>query len=105
MKFVKLNPMVLQYDGLDIPRPSSIPFNNINYNKIKIAGTSNGLLMVVFMNDEGKAESTINWFRMVPSKIIEGVITGDHYIIEHFVEQALSGLYPVYVEDNLPYFL
>lgn len=105
MRIVKLNPKVLQFDGLDIPRPKAVPFNDIKYSKIRVAGYVDGLLMVVFANENGKATSTINWFRMVPIKIAEGVVAGDTYVIDKFIEQALAGLYPVYIEDNFPYFL
>lgn len=105
MKFVTLNPFVLQYDEVCVPRPSCMPFNIVKKNKVYAAGHNHGITMIIFATEGNKPENKVNYFRMVPSKIVEGLVTGDDYIIDKFVEQALSGLYPDYVEDNDVYFL
>ena len=79
LKIVKLNPNKLNYmnsDGsmVSIPRPSAIPFNVINMNKIKAAGYANGITMVIFMDDKFKPANEIHFFRMVPNDIVEGLI-------------------------------
>lgn len=105
MKFVTQNPLYLQYDGMVVKRPSAIPFNVIKKAKVYAAGYSNGITMVIFSTEEGKPANQINYFRMVPKIYVDGLVSGDKDIIERFVDQAINGLYPVYIEDNPNYFL
>lgn len=110
LKIVKLNPNKLNYmnsDGsmVSVPRPSAIPFNVINMNKIKAAGYANGITMVIFMGDKFKAADEIHFFRMVPNDIIEGLINGVATKVDKFLKNALDGVYPDYVEENRNYFM
>lgn len=105
MKFVRLNPMILQYEDVTLPRPQVCPFNIIKYNKIRVAGSVNGLLMVIFQDDKGQPEKTINWFRLVSPKLIKGIISGNHDACDKFIENALEGIYPVYIEESNNYFI
>lgn len=107
MKIVSLNPRYLQYENdLRIPRPQAIPFNVIKVGKIYAAGYSDGITMIVFSNEENKPTNQINYFRMVPKAFVNALVSGDSQdIIEKFVDQAINGLYPVYIEDNPNYFL
>ena len=57
LKFVKLNPKNLSYmnpDGsmVSVPRPSVIPFNIIDIDKIKAVGYAHDITLVIFKNDE-----------------------------------------------------
>lgn len=110
LKIVKLNPNKLNYmnpDGslVSVPRPSAIPFNVINMNKIKAAGYANGITMVIFMDDKFKAVDEIHFFRMVPTDMVEGLINGIADKVEKFLQNALDGVYPDYVEENRNYFM
>lgn len=105
MRTVKQNILYLQYDNIMIKRPSVIPFNIINIGKIYAAGYVNGITMVIFSNEDGKPANQINYFIMVPKVYVNGLITGNKYIVDKFVEQAINGLYQVYIEDNPNYFI
>ena len=110
LKIVKLNPNKLNYMNTDgslvsIPRPSAIPFNVINMNKIKAAGYANGITMVIFMDDKFKPANEIHFFRMVPNDIVEGLINGVATKVEDFLKNALDGVYPDYIEENRNYFM
>ena len=110
LKIVKLNPNKLNYMNTDgslvsIPRPSAIPFNVINMNKIKAAGYANGITMVIFMDDKFKPDNEIHFFRMVPRYIVNGLINGQIGDVEDFLKNALDGVYPDYIEENRNYFM
>ena len=110
LKIVKLNPNKLNYMNTDgsmvsIPRPSAIPFNVINMNKIKAVGYANGITMVIFMDDKFKPDNEIHFFRMVPNDIVEGLINGVATKVEDFLKNALDGVYPDYIEENRNYFM
>jgi len=107
MRIVSLNPRYLQYENdLRIPRPQAIPFNVICMGKVYAAGYSDGITMIIFKNENEKPASQINYFRMVPKAFVDALVTGNRQdIIEKFVDQAINGLYPVYIEDNPNYFL
>lgn len=110
LKIVKLNPNKLNYmnpDGsmVSIPRPSAIPFNVINMNKIKAVGYANGITMVIFMDDKLNPANEIHFFRMVPNDIVEGLINGVATKVEDFLKNALDGVYPDYIEENRNYFM
>ena len=110
LKIVKLNPNKLNYmnpDGsmVSIPRPSAIPFNVIDIDKIKAVGYANGITMVIFKNEEFKSSNEIHFFRMVPNDIVEGLINGVATKVEDFLKNALDGVYPDYIEENRNYFM
>ena len=110
LKFVKLNPNKLNYMNTDgsmvsIPRPSAIPFNVIDIDKIKAVGYANGITMVIFKNEEFKPSNEIHFFRMVPNDIVEGLINGVATKVEDFLKNALDGVYPDYIEENRNYFM
>ena len=110
LKIVKLNHNKLNYMNTDgsmvsIPRPSAIPFNVINMNKIKAAGYANGITMVIFMDDKLNPANEIHFFRMVPNDIVEGLINGVASKVEDFLKNALDGVYPDYIEENRNYFM
>lgn len=110
MKNVKLNLNTLSYLNDDgsiylVTRPLGIPFNVINRNKIKAIGYINGITMVIFMDENSKPANEIHFFRMVPKDIVNGLINKFDDKIEQFVENALNGVYPDYVEENRNYFL
>ena len=93
LKIVKLNPNKLNYmnpDGsmVSIPRPSAIPFNVINMNKIKAAGYANGITMVIFMDNKLNPANEIHFFRMVPRYIVDGLINGQIGDVEDFLKNA-----------------
>ena len=110
LKIVKLNPNKLNYmnpDGsmVSIPRPSAIPFNVIDIDKIKAVGYANGITMVIFKNEEFKPSKEIHFFRMVPNDIVEALINGVATKVEDFLKNALDGVYPDYIEENRNYFM
>ena len=110
LKIVKLNPKNLSYmnpDGsmVSVPRPSVIPFNIIDIDKIKAVGYANGITMVIFKNEEFKPSNEIHFFRMVPNDIVEGLINGVATKVEDFLKNALDGVYPDYIEENRNYFM
>ena len=110
LKIVKLNPNKLNYmnpDGsmVSIPRPSAIPFNVIDIDKIKAVGYANGITMVIFKNEEFKPSNEIHFFRMVPNDTVEGLINGVATKVEDFLKNALDGVYPDYIEENRNYFM
>ena len=110
LKIVKLNPNKLNYMNTDgsmvsIPRPSAIPFNVIDIDKIKAVGYANGITMVIFMDDKFKPANEIHFFRMVPNDIVEGLINGQIGDVEDFLKNTLDGAHPDYVEENRNYFI
>ena len=110
LKFVNLNPKNLSYmnpDGsmVSVLRPSVIPFNIIDIDKIKAVGYANGITMVIFKNEEFKPSNEIHFFRMVPRYIVDGLINGQIGDVEDFLTNALDGVYPDYVEVNRNYFI
>lgn len=110
LKTINLNPNKLYYmnsDGsmVSVPRPSAIPFNIIDIDKIKAVGYADGITMVIFKDDNFKPVNEIHFFKMVPKYLVDGLINGILGEVEDFLENALNGAYPDYVEKNRNYFI
>lgn len=103
MLVVHKDPLVLQFQDMTVPRPQSIPYNIVNHDKIYAAGHADGIFMVIFRNEEGKADNKVNYFRLVDIKTIEHVINSDKEWCDHFLTNAINGLYPMYIEEERLY--
>lgn len=111
VKIVNVNPGKLKFDMgngemIEVDRPQSIPFNIIkNHNKIKAIGYSNNILACVFCDDGHNPNMFINYFKSVPLLMIMKMLNGDIESIDRFIDYAIDGYFPTYIEENPNYLI
>lgn len=91
-------------DIISIPRPIVV-YNVIKKGKIYAFGKSvDGKVTVVIYSDkDGKPIPNIHYYRFVSPVVYNKVIKGEG--VDDFIEFALEGAYPSYMEPIFPYFL
>lgn len=111
IRMIKLNPEKLTFnigngEMIEVDRPQSIPFNILgNCGKLKAVGYTNGILACIFCDDNGKPTNYINYFKYVPILMVRKLINNNTDVAKKFVEMAIEGNFPTYVEENPNYFI
>lgn len=80
-----------------VPRPI-VMYNIIKKGKIYGFGKSSDgrITVAIYMDEEGKPLPMLHYYRFVSKYIYDRVMNGDG--VDDFVELALEGAYPSYVE-------
>lgn len=107
LNIVKLDPQVLQFEGFKICRPAAVPFNKVDCGVIKYAGYTDGscVMMIVPQDEKKKAVEDIWWVYGASNTVMKKVSEGDKDMIGYFMDMLTNGIYKLYIEHNMSYFL